>query len=72
MTAETYPDPAPLEANTGGLAVERGADISLSGYRFLHDQVVGIGRVQYNLVQNLVQLRAEEAPIVPLGSSLLR
>jgi hypothetical protein len=25
-----------------------------------------------NLVQNLVQLRADEAPISPLGSSLLR
>ena len=41
--------------------------------RFLHDQVMRTGiLVSWDLVQTLVQLCAVEAPIAPLGSSLLR
>jgi hypothetical protein len=38
--------------------------------QFLHEQAIGTGMVK-NEIQNLVQSRAEKAPISPLGSSLL-
>ena len=40
--------------------------------RFLHDQVKRTGTGWLDLVQNLVQLGAEEAPITPIRSCLLR
>ena len=54
---------------------ERASSVVYQGFRYfrlLHDQVARSGAGLKNLVQTLVQLRAEEAPISPLGSSLLR